>query len=276
MRAPRLLAFVLLATGIAAASAESRTKSDVTLAKQRFESSAAGIKRLLSAPKVLGDDERNRLAAVQFSFDRSPLPVLRHDRRFGELRVVMSDGWIALAEDLLRAAALSKPDCFQSFAPKVLAAVRENRQAADEGSKQRLRAVLRLADHVEDTGRQRGSGCAGIGNRQLRHPSVDNAVASGLDALLFWSIARELHPLLTPGPATAVDRACIEIAADQSASKWAHRAGLDLAPGAAAVLLHAALAGRADCASGSQRFEAFLKEWVSADRHAPLRAALAG
>lgn len=276
MSASRPLAIVLLAVVTMAASAESPTRSDVALAKQRFESSAAGIKRLLSTPKVLSDDERGRLAAVQFSFDRSPLPVLRHDRRFGEMRVVMSVGWITLAEELLRAEALSKPDCFRSFAPRVLAAVRDNRQAASEGARQRLRAVPRLSDHIEDNKRQRGSGCAEIGERQLRHPTVNDAVTTGLDATLFWSISREIQPLLASGTANMTAGPCDENAGDQAASKWARLAGIDLAPGASAVLLHAALSAATGCASSAQRFEEFMKEWVPEARQAPLRAALAG
>jgi hypothetical protein len=268
----RLAGLALLAALAGPALAAPRVAADVALAQQRYEATAEHLRKRLGQPRDLDEETKERLKELRFVYLRSALVEVRNERRFGATRVVVSDGWFVLAEDLLRAHALSaeakRPGCLSHYARAALAAARTNLERTAQG-RRALIAPPRLDAFLAAAAGRRGDACQGLWPGRLQRPAIEQSVAAGLDAMLVWLIARQIT-LHDPAMATA---ACPARAADEAANAYAARAGVDLAPAAAAVRAHAALGldGMAvPCITGAQRFDAYAERWLDAPRRAAL------
>lgn len=264
----KLLQLVLMAVlAVAAASpvhAALRSAADVRLAQQRFEAAANALRKEILLRTDLSEAQRERLRAVQFVYERASLPRVRNERRFGVVRVMVNDGWLALAEDMLRAAALGRRDgaCLAAYQAEALPVAQNNRKATAAQRTPRISAVPRLALVLERLGSEQADrACGPRALQRLYRPAVNEAVASGLDATLAWVVSRQIALLL----ATPVPRRCDDLLADQRASVFARDAGFNLALAAPAVRQDVALMDSV-CLSGAERLRHFEDTWLPAPR----------
>jgi hypothetical protein len=250
-----------------AADAAPRSASDVRRAEQRFESTAAGLRRDLSRRKDLVPEARDPLRDVQFVYRRSVRPEVRSERRFGVAQVIVSDGWMMLAEQLLSAAAMPTPDCALAYVRTVAGIERANRGLAASGQLTGLKAWPMLADHLASGD---DPACQGASMHTLRQRQRVDAIAAGLDAALAWMILRQLSelPCTLPPPSVsasapesaATSSGCPSADADLTALAWARATERDLRAAAPVVLAHFALICSESCTQGLEAYRRYLTE----------------
>ena len=205
--------------------------------------------------------DRQVLEDLRFVFERSVLPDVRNERLFGDIRVVVTDGWMALAEDMIRASAALKGDCLKDYERAVLETARHNRTQAAEHAKPELKAIPRSADFVASHQERDGKNdsCLGVKASELFGPVVNRRVVAGMDAMLVWLIARQVALYLETPQALPVfaetqsgerNALCPDLVADQRALAYAQSVRVDLQPAYAAVAAYAVL-----FASASARME---------------------
>lgn len=296
---------VLLGLGIAATAA-ARDAKDVQLARQRFESTAATQRKLLqrdstmsallvAAPASQAQEAKTKEAVRQvledmrFVLERSLLPDVRNERLFGGMGVVVTDGWMALAEDMIRASSADlKVECVKDYERAALKTALRNRAQAAEHTRPSLEAIPRLADVVASHQMRGGTNnpCKGVKASDLSQPFVNKKVAAGMDAMLIWLIARQtalhLDALQAPqAPAEKVtvgtDGFCPELTADRRALTYAQATRVDLQPaqsamGAYAVLFTPALVNSSACTS--QRLDILMSDKAKGMSKADLIATL--
>jgi len=232
-----------------------RKAAEVKESQQRYESSAAGWRKSAMRSPGLSPAEIDTLNDIRFVYERSPLPKVASLRRFGERKVVVSDGLMSLVEDLIRADAISaaatpkqaadRRDCFAAFGRLSLGVARDNARLATRDRQARLRAVPRLSAFVN--GRS-ADGCRGIEPSELAQPAIEEAVAMATDAALVWLLARQaaLHML----PSVNTDAApCVNEIADRKATQHAASIGVDALRAFPMVLAHAVLFDQAPTAA---------------------------
>lgn len=249
-----------------------RSADDVRQAQQRHESSTSGVRRDLLRDKRFPETARDLLRDVQFVYRRDTIVDLRSERRFGTTQVVVSDGWMELSDQLLRAAALGKPPCLTSYAKVALEAARNNRQQWQDGTPSGLRRMPTLETHV-DAGQ-----CPEVGLRDLKRPKVDEAAIAGTDAMLTWLTLRQLAQLpgVLPGLAAAPPDAagCPDLDADARALAWSSALKVDLHAALPAIAAHAALFSREGCAPPLLRLQRHVDALGAGDAVSVWRPAL--
>lgn len=228
-----------------------RSTAEVRESQQRYESSAAGWRKSSLRSPRLSPAEIETLNDIRFIYERSPSPKAASLRRFGERKVVISDGLMSLVEDLIRADAITaaatprqaadRRDCFTAFGRLALGVARDNARLATQDRRARLRAVPRLSAFVD--GRS-ADGCRGIEPAELVQPAIEEAVAVAADAALVWLLARQAALHLLPAANTGAATCASEIA-DRAAVQHATASGVDVLRAYPMVLAHAVLFGQA-------------------------------
>lgn len=206
------LVLMVLMVLTATAALGQRTPGEVQAAQQRFTASASGWSKSASRLTGLADSEKDMLSDIRYVYELSPLPKVKSLRRFGERRVVVSDGWMSLTEDLVRADVVSAAgiatgkgsDCFSDFSRTALTAARDNLRRAADGAGNALKTVPRLATFInsDDPG-----GCRGLKKSDLTGPKIEEAVANGVDAALVWLLARQTALLIEPQVSNPMQKA---------------------------------------------------------------------
>lgn len=269
------LALVLLLGGPGAGAAP-RTAMEVTASQLAFDAAGTQLRKRLALRSDLGERGTERLAEIQFVYERSALPSVRIDERAGVPQVVVSDGWAALVQSLLQAEALGVPACWQAFAHAVLPVARANQLRARESLRPRLLALPGLEDFLTQAQHQPGHACRGLLPQTLQRPDVRAAVTAGMDASWSWLLGRQLALLLPdPGMATA---ACADRDADRRGAELAASAGqTGLARAGPAVLAHSWLmtagGARRACISGPERLRGHAARFLTNAESAALLSA---
>lgn len=258
------------------AGAAPRTAAEVAASQQAFEAVGAQLRKRLAPRSDLGERGTDRLAEIQFVYERSALPSARIEERAGVPQVLVSDGWAALVQALLQAQALGAPACFQAFAQAVLPVVRANRAQARDSLRPRLLAVPGLEDFLGQAQREPQHACRGLLPQSLQRPDVRATVAAGMDASWSWLLGRQLA-LLLPEPGTA-GVACADRDADRRGAEFAAAAGqTGLARAGPAVLAHTWLmsagGGRRPCISGPERLRGYAARFLTNAESAALLTA---
>lgn len=189
----RLFLVVAIVGGGFTDAGASRTPDEIKQARERVESTGNAVRTSLKRQTGLGAGERDVLDDVKFAYSPSQLPSVQSIRQFGQRKVIVSDGWVSLVEDLTRAELLARPpasaDCFHEFARKVLSKARTNLSMTRSNPRAAPLALPRFASYVED---RENHECAHLHPSVLRASGIDRAVRVGVDAALWWALGREL------------------------------------------------------------------------------------
>lgn len=266
------------------ADAVARSAGDVQRAEQRFESTATGLRRDLSRRQDLAPEAIQRLNDVHFVYRRSARPEARGERRFGVVQIIVSDGWMALAEQLLSAAAMPNQSCARAYVRTVADIEHVNRRISASGQRAGLKAWPTLSDYLDAADQP---ACRGVSMLALRQPRRAEAIAAGLDAALTWTIVRQLTALpctlpppassfaasaapvasvasVAQGPASAgLSAGCAPVDPDAATLAWALATELDLRAAAPVVLAHFALICSDSCGQGQEAFKRVLTDPAS-------------
>jgi len=237
--------FVLAVVHSHPALSAGRTFDEVRLSKSRFESVGAGYKQALSRLPTLSAAERDVVGDIRFVYEPSTLPRVRSVRQFGQRRISVSDGWMALVEDLTRASALAVPPrddaCLLAFASTALDAARGNlARSADPEAHQR--AVPRFEQFVRD---RDNSACSALRRGDMSSQGLEERVRSGVDAALVWVIGLEVALQFDPRDVkpSLVAAARIAEAASAARQRELQKAEAALPAAAASVTAAADAAG---------------------------------
>ena len=229
------------ATAAEAASAPAAASPSQRL-QQRFVASVEGWRK--TAPKLTDKKptesppahEAQLLRELRVVVAPTAMPLLRVQRRGGGHTLIVSAGWLALLDELLRAEAAyeaanamvpgSGEHCPRAYLQSVLAVLGSNRVRADEETPQPLQAWPRLASWLEagDT----PTDCKRIKPSLLRSAPVELQVSEAADAASLWLLTRQaaqLAEMRVPEPAAAASAAARANAAggaakDDAASGW--------------------------------------------------------
>lgn len=235
-----------------------RTLDDARRSQARFESTAAGYRQAAVRLPGMTTAEKDVLGDMKFVYEHSAAVRVRAVRQFGQRKLVVSDGWMSLVEDLTRAAALATQTnddrCFYAFTEASIAVARDNLRRAGMVNAE-MREVPRLADFVEARSK---SSCAGLRPSDLRKQKIEEAVDIGVDAALVWAIGREL--------AAQVDPRDAKPPASVASAASAALAVLAAASGAASSVQPSASAIEAKAASLELRCRKEVAEIRSLDR----------
>ena len=191
--AGRVLLMLAIAVATVTDARASRTSEEIKQARERVESTGNAVRTSLKRQAGLGTGERDVLDEVKFVYSPSQLPSVQSIRQFGQRRIIVSDGWLSLVEDLTRAELLARPPasarCFHDFARKVLSTARTNLSMTRSDRRGAPLALPRFVSYVED--RANGA-CANFRPSALHAPGIDRGVRTGVDAALWWALSREL------------------------------------------------------------------------------------
>lgn len=231
------------------AIAAPRSPLDVRRAQTRFESTAAGYRQIVGRLPGVSTAEREVMGDVRFVYERSSLPRAQALNMFGERKVVLSDGWMAMVEEAVLAgvatARTDEPMCFSTYIAIAVQSVRNNRRQGNGSGSPAPYAMPRFADFVGLT-----SNCSGVKGADLRSRAVEDATAIGVDSALVWQIGRlvALHTrdiavasspvVVTSGPVEANNTGCAIDAANRRSIERAAKLHIDLLPAHAAILAH--------------------------------------
>lgn len=234
--------FVLAIVQSPSALSAERTLDEVRLSKSRFEGVGAGYKQALSRLPMLSAADRDVVGDIRFVYEPSTLPRVQSVRQFGQRRIIVSDGWMALVEDLTRANALAAPPrddaCLLAFASTALDVARKNlARGADPEAHQRANA--RFVQFVRD---RDNAACSALRRGDLVSQALEERVRSGVDATLVWVIGLEVALQFDPRDVKPLPVVAARIA--EAASSARHRelqkAGTAPLPPAAAASVNAA------------------------------------
>ena len=278
------------------ASTAAGLQDEVRRAQQRVEASGVGYRKALLRLPTVSPGQRDILGDVKFVYDPSPRPRLASLRQFGQRSIIVSEGWISLVEDLVRAQILATPErgpgCLHAFASVAASAVKENLMREPLSPPPHARAVPRFVEYVRDRDHDK---CRSVRLTELKTPLVDERVRVGLDAALAWAIGRmlalhldprDLEPTASmlgdvgnaastpnagaPPPSSELKRElaaselrCRHEGADARSIDLAIALRIDLQPGFMAVVAHEFVFDRdadpATCSSGYARLSQFFR-----------------
>lgn len=164
----------------------------------------------------------------------TPAPLLRVQRRLDGHTIVISAGWLALLDELLRAEAVLKQesvaegasapavngaqagsDCFGGYAQSVWGVLADNRCRAAGMSPGPLQAWPRLVSWVES--KDAPKGCANLKRISLQRLGVQARVEDGADTVALWLLTRQAArliamPVPVPSAASAPEKAAASAA----------------------------------------------------------------
>lgn len=195
-RRPALVVAMLLGCGVAGPAraddvAPGVLASESQRLQQRFVVAADGWRKAVVAlPDVKPHDALIR--SLRIVVAPTPVPLLRVHRRLDGSTIVVSAGWLALLDELLRAQAVSvlaagNAGCLSSYAAKVKAVVQDNRERAKHPARPQ-QAWPRLAPLVESG--QKPEGCEALMPSDLRSPAVQERIEELSDAAALWLLTR--------------------------------------------------------------------------------------
>lgn len=218
----RIVAAVVLVLAIAqspSAFSAGRTLDEVRLSKSRFESVGAGYKQALSRLPMLSTAERDAVGDIRFIYEPLTLPRMQSVRQFGQRQIIVSDGWMALVEDLTRANALAAPPrddaCMPAFVSTALEVARDNlARSADPDAYQR--AIPRFVQFVRD---RNNVACSAVRRGDLLSRALEEHVRSGVDATLVWVIGLEVALQFDPRDVKPLPVVAARIAEAASAAR---------------------------------------------------------
>lgn len=235
-----------------------RTADEAKRAQAQFESTAAGYRRELLKLGGWSERERQTLADIQFVYERKGLPRAEMVYRFGERKVIVSDGWMMLAQEALRANAVSPqgtaPNCYTAYLAELLRVAGPGTAPLGQGAAAVTPALPSFRSFIE---KKAEAGCQDVRLESLQSANTAKLVDEGLNAALVWLVgrlvalqmnSRNLPPASAASAADAasatqqrLETLCPVLAATTKALEHAHSIGVDLRPGEPAIRAHETL-----------------------------------
>jgi len=197
--------------------------------QQRFVASVEGWRK--TAPKLSDKKppesppahEAQLLRELRVVVAPTAVPVLRVQRRGDGHTLIVSAGWLALLDELLRAeAAYTMPPaggtrCFDDYVDQVLAVVYDNGERASRQQPQPLQAWPRFASWLEadDT----PTACKRIHPTLWSGPAAQQRISEAADTAVLWLLTQQAAYLVAlPVPKAAASATFAASAAAKSTS----------------------------------------------------------
>lgn len=228
--APVLFAAALWNIALSVAAADTAAPAVPATAsqrlQQRFTAAAEGWRKaVLKLPGAM-PHEAELVRELRVVVAPTPVPLLRVQRRLDGHTVIVSAGWLALLDQLLRAEAVSHgaadegTDCLSGYSGKLMAVVRQNRDRAAEAQQPR-QAWPRLAVLVESGAAP--TGCTHLKSADLQRPALQAQVDKDANAAAFWLLTHQaallvalpVPPAVPASGASASEKAAAPAPADE-------------------------------------------------------------
>ena len=213
--APVLIFAAMLHTATAVTAAEVAAPNAPATAsqrlQQRFTDAVEGWRKAASKLPGQKPHEEQLMRDLRVIVAPTPLPLLRVHRRLDGHTAIVSAGWLALLEELLRAEAVSEgvegdeKHCLSGYADAVMVVVRDNRDRAAKQPPQPLRAWPRLASLIEAG--DAPFGCRQVHPARLRSAAVQARVDKAADSAAFWLLTRQAALLVAMRVPVQIDAA---------------------------------------------------------------------
>lgn len=226
--------------------------------QQRFTAAAEGWRKAAAKLPDQKEHEAEVVRDLRVAVAPTPVPLLRVYRRLDGHTLIVSAGWLALLDELLRAGVVSEgasgpdKDCLRGYGGTVKGIIQGNLKRAAEQPPQSPRAWPRLTAMVEAG--EAPFGCKNVSLARLRSPAVQSRVDKGADGAALWLLTRQaalLVALRVPVPA-AKAAASVPAGGLSVASPWTcatHGAQPVAAASAASMLAAGTIAAPAAAAS---------------------------
>lgn len=235
---PALIVAMLLCCGVAGAAAADKAATSVRASdsqrlQQRFVVAAEGWRKVaVTLPEIKAHEALVRDLRIVVA--PTAVPSLRVQRRLSGSTILVSVGWLALLDELLRAEAVStlvpgNADCLSSYAGKVKTVLQDNRERVKHPPRP-LQAWPRLAPLIEAG--DKPEGCKVLTPHDLRSPAIGARTEDDGDAAILWLLTRQaalLIALAVPearagSSAPAIEHGATPAAASELADQWAQQA----------------------------------------------------
>jgi hypothetical protein len=207
--APFCAAAALCSVVIAVSAADTAASAGPPTAsqrlQQRFTAAVDGWRKAVSKLPDQEPHEAQLVRELRVVVAPTPLPLLRVQRRLDGYTFIVSAGWLALLDELLRAEAVSdgKRDCLSRYLAKVGGALRDNRDRAAKEVPEAPHALPRLATWLES--RETPEDCRKLSAR-LRSAAVQARADEYADTAVLWLLTRQAALLVSlPIPPAASD-----------------------------------------------------------------------
>lgn len=194
------LCSVAIAVSAANAAAAATPPTASQRLQQRFTAAVEGWRKAVSKLPAQEPHEAQLVRELRVVVAPTPLPLLRVHRRLDGHTLIVSAGWLALLDELLRAEAVSdgKKDCLSRYLAKVGGVLRDNRNRAAKEVPEALHALPRLATWLES--RDTPEDCRNLSAR-LRSAAVQARADEYADTAALWLLTRQAALLVAlPAP----------------------------------------------------------------------------
>ena len=194
--------------------------------QQRFTAAAEGWRKAVLKLPDAKPHEAELVRELRIVVAPTHVPLLRVQRRLDGHTVIVSAGWLALLDQLLRAEAVSHgaadkgKDCLSGYAGKLLTFFHENRDRAAEALQPR-RTWPRLTVLVESGAAP--TGCTHLKPADLQGPALQAQVDKAADAAALWLLTHQaallvalpVPPAVPASGASASEKAAAPAPADE-------------------------------------------------------------
>jgi hypothetical protein len=168
--------------------------------QQRFFAAVEGWRKLAKKMPEQQSHEADLVRELRVVVAPTAVPLLRTQRQLDGHTVIVSAGWLALLDELLRAEAVpqhekdGKKECLSGYQSSLELALRANRDRAANEPPQALHSWPRLAQWLESGGAP--AACSKLKSTQLRSPAVQTRVDQAGDSVVLWLLTRQAARLV--------------------------------------------------------------------------------
>jgi len=192
-------------TWCAAVPAAWLNKQQVEKAHAQFDAVAKAYKSVLLQNPELSPSERQLVARVTFKYAPGTLPEVVVQERLGATQVMISAGWLWLAEEALRGRHLAdlkgQQGCFDAYVDTTRDWMRAQRKTgADRPTPAQWKS---FEEFVGETNTQ---ACRGFGPMPRLSSRSSADIETGMEGALAWLMGRELSRLANKLPLSSVLR----------------------------------------------------------------------
>lgn len=237
-----LIAAAFLGLGVGGATAAETAPPPAHVApaqrlQQRFSAAVEGWRKVAKKMPDQQSHEAELVRELRVVVAPTAVPLLRTQRQLDGHTVIVSAGWLALLDELLRAEAVpqhekdGKKECLSGYEASLMVALRANRDRAAKEPPQALHSWPRLAQWLESG--DAPERCSKLESAQLRSPAVQARVDQAADTVVLWLLTGQAALLVAlPVPeqkaessATGSAKADASTAADAATSslRWTCR-----------------------------------------------------
>ena len=199
-----LIAATLLGVGGATAAETAPPPAHVSPAQrlqQRFGAAVEGWRKVAKKMPDQQSHEADLVRELRVVVAPTAMPLLRTQRQLDGHTVIVSAGWLALLDELLRAEAVpqheaedGKKECLSGYEASLEAALRANRKRAAHEPPLAPHSWPRLAQWLESG--DAPEACRKLDPAQLRSPAVQSRVDQAADAVVLWLLTRQAARLV--------------------------------------------------------------------------------